>query len=574
MLSRSVKFTPNIGIPMRDGVVLRADLFRPDDDAAYPVVLARTPYGKQLADPPRPWLRFAAAGYNVVVQDCRGRFASDGVFYPFQDEMNDGYDTVEWVASQPWSTGSVGMFGTSYLGVTQWMAAAAAPPHLKTIVPIFTASDYHDGWIYQSGALLLAFALGWAMGSFATHALSRAGMPNEKRRGIADSLVDLADRHTRTMSHLPLADVPVLNDHGLAPYFRDWLDHPDEDDYWTRWDISRYHPTISIPVLAIGGWYDMFLGGTLKNYVGMREKSGAATAAQQHLVIGPWNHSMPQFGANPSPEVKFGARSSGGAIDLEGRAVRWFDRWLKEEDNGVTDEPPLTIFSLGANRWREASSWPLPDTRFVEFFFGSAGAANSAAGDGRLSTDAPGDEPPDVFLYNPRRPVPTRGGGSFGHGGAWDQREIEARADVLVYTSEPLADDLDVTGPVKVTLWASSTATDTDFTAKLVDVWPDGLAMNLADNIVRARYRESKSAPTLIEPGKPYEYTIDLYGISNVFKKGHRVRVEISSSNFPRFDRNPNTGGEFGRETELRSALQTVFHDATRPSRIRLPVVG
>ena len=565
-MDQPVKFIPNVDVPMRDGVILRADLYGPDDDLPHPVIVARTPYNKQLLDPPRPWLRFAAEGYVVVVQDCRGRFASDGVFYPFLNEMEDGYDTVEWAAVQPWSTGKTGMYGTSYLGVTQWLAAAAAPPHLTTIVPSFTACDYHDGWTYQSGALLLSFTTLWILGSFAMNALSRSDLPHEQKGKIGEAIRDVLDDEQALMERLPLDNLPILKDHNLAPYYGDFLAHPDGDEYWSRWNIARFFDNISIPVLALSGWYDMFLGGTLRNFLGMQRRA----IAPQRLVIGPWHHGRPLFGPSPNPEIGFGVHAG---MDVDGMALRWFDRWLKGVDNGADSESPLTIYTLGSNRWRTADSWPPRGVTYVEYYLHSDGAANGLAGDGALSPIAPGAEPPDAYRYDPRKPVPTKGGGAFGYGGPWDQRGIEARSDVLVYTSAALENDLEATGPLTVTLWAATTAKDTDFTAKLVDVAPDGRAIILADNIVRARYRDGTSKGELVEPGKAYRYTIDLYGISNVFKKGHRIRVDVSSSNFPRFDRNPNTGRPVAAETELVPAAQTVFHDSQRPSHVRLPVI-
>ena len=573
-LTKPVKFIPNIEMPMRDGTILRADMFRPDDGDAHPVILGRSPYNKQLYDPYRPWQLFADRGYIVLVQDCRGRNASEGVFYPFIDEMQDGYDSVEWAASQKWSTGSVGMFGTSYLGVTQWMAAAAAPPHLKTIIPSFTSCDYHNGWIYQNGALLRAFSLIWGLGSFIGDALAKAKLPPEEKKRIAEEVGTLMSDEKALMERMPLEDMPVLSKHGLAPYYADYLAHPDGDDYWERWNLANYHNKIQVPIFSMGGWYDMFLGATFQNYHGMVKNGGSKLAREnQKLVIGAWAHNRPQFSSNPYPDISFGPKVGGGAIDLDGQSVRWFDRWLKGIENGIDREPKLTIFTTGRNAWQNPPSWPLPNTQYTNFYFHSRGRANSRHGDGVLSPTAPSDEPQDTYIYDPRNPVPTRGGGAFLFGGAWEQEHIEERTDILVYTSAPLPEDLEVTGPVSVTFWAASTAKDTDFTAKLTDVFPDGLSMNIADNIIRARYREGLTKQKFIQPGEVYEYTIDLYSISNLFKKGHRIRLDISSSNFPRFDRNPNTGTVISKETELRPAMQTIFHSAKHPSHIRLPVI-
>jgi putative CocE/NonD family hydrolase len=567
-----VQFTPDVAVPMRDGVVLRADIYRPEVAGPRPAVLARTPYNKQLADPARPWLRYAAAGYVVVVQDCRGCFASEGTFTPFADEMQDGFDSVEWVAAQPWSTGKVGMYGTSYLGVTQWMAAMAAPPHLTTIVPSFTASDYHEGWIYQSGALLHSFALGWAL-PFAMRELSFGELTAEQRREATERILAAMDDIRSSLRHRPMVDT-VLDQLGVGAYYREWLEHPDAGPYWDRWSVELHHHRITVPVLAFGGWYDMFLGGTLRNFIGMRRSGGSEVArANQRLVIGGWQHGKPLFGPNPDPDFDFGVRAGGLAFDVDGLALRWFDHWLKGEANGVGEEPPLTLFTLGANSWRTAGDWPLPGTEKVDYFLHSEGAANTLASDGRLDRVEPADEPPDVYVFDPRQPVPTHGGGTFGGGGARDQRQVESNPGVLVYTSAPLTADIEVTGPLEVRLHASTTGRDTDFTAKLVDVHPDGRAMNVADNVIRARYRHDPRRPEPVEPGAVEEYTIDLYGVSIVFRRDHRIRVEISSSSFPRFDPNPNTGTDIATETCLQPVLQTVHHSASHPSRIVLPVV-
>ena len=576
--SSSVRFDVGLPIPMRDGVRLYADVYRPSPPGKYPVLLQRTPYNKNAARNrvmALDALRSASHGYAVVIQDARGRYASEGEFYPFLHEMEDGYDTVEWCAAQPWSSGKVGMYGRSYAGATQWLAACNRPPSLAAIAPGLTASDYYEGWTYQGGALAWGFAASWALGALAYGSLARAQgstLPADAR----DRLVGAIDGMADSFEYLPLKDFPYLKD-GLAPYFYDWLSHPRSDDYWKRWRIEDFWAGMDVAAFNLGGWHDIFLKGTLRNFVGMRHKAPSQrTRKAQRLLIGPWHHATPF--PDVSGEVYFGTGSSQMAIDLDGMQLRWFDHWLKEADNGVSEDPPVRIFVMGDNVWRDEHQWPLQRTQFVDYFFHSGGRANSLNGDGGLSPEAPRSEPPDVYLYDSRKPVPTRGGGlccnqAFVPGGAYDQREIEARADVLVFSTPPLERDVEVTGPLTVTLYAASSAPDTDFTGKLVDVSDCGCSRNLVDGIVRARYRDSTDVASLIRPGEVYQYTIDLVATSNVFKKGHQIRLEVSSSNFPRFDRNPNTAQEPWEESDPQPAVQTVFHSEEYPSRITLPII-
>jgi putative CocE/NonD family hydrolase len=569
----------DVPVRMRDGTVLYADVYRPAAPGRYPAILLRTPYNKSFGriaylqlDP----MRAASKGYALVIQDTRGRFHSEGEFYCFRHESDDGYDTVEWAAQQPWSDGNVGMYGASYMGATQWLAAVARPPHLRCIVPLITASDYHEGWTYQGGAFELGFNMSWTLTNLVLANLAHFPLPADKASGLRAELIRAADCMCTSFTHLPLKDYPLFKEHNLAPYYDDWLAHPDDDDYWRQWNIEDRHGQITVPALNVGGWYDIFLGGTLRNYLGMRQHGGSPTAQQQRLIIGPWFHTT--MWPNIAGEVDFGVMAQGLAIDLEGIMLRWFDHWLKGIDTGLLREPPVKLFVMGENVWRDEPEWPLARAQNTRYYFHSGGKANTLYGDGLLSPQPPGREPADYFLYDPRHPVPTRGGGlccwpAAVPGGAYDQQGVEARPDVLVYSTPPLAQDVEVTGPIVVKLWAASSAPDTDFTAKLVDVAPSGYARNLTDGIIRARYRASAAKATLIEPGKVYEYTIDLWATSNLFKASHRIRVEISSSNFPRFDRNPNTGHPFAQDAELRPAMQTILHDAEHPSHIVLPLV-
>ena len=570
----SVKFEPHIPLTLGDGTMSYVDVFRPDAPGRFPALLQRTPYdkgGPGSRSGPVDAIRGAMNGYAVVIQDVRGRHSSGGEFYTFVNEADDGYHSVEWVASQPWCTGKVGMYGNSYVGATQWLAAKTKPPSLAAIVPGVTASDYHEGWAWQGGAFELGFNLSWAVGPLTAanwgNLSQRLGLSQQQLNDVIHAKDNLTDGYL----HLPLEEVPDLKG-GLAPYYYDWLAHPEFDDYWRSVCIAESHSDIDVPALNWGGWYDVFLGGTIDNYMGMRRR-GATEAARkgQRLLIGPWIH-----GSTPvdvSGQFHFGTRASSAVLDLPGIILRYYDHWLKGEDNGVADEKPVRIFVMGENRWRMEDSWPLERAETTNFYLHSGGKANTLNGDGSLSMDAPSHEPPDVYAYNPLDPAPTRGGGlccdpAFMMSGAYDQRPIEARPDVLVYSTPELERDTEVTGPVTVTLYAASSAVDTDFTAKLVDVEPCGCARNLTDGIIRARYRKPRQPASLIQPGEVYEYAIDIWATSNVFKKGHRIRLEISSSNFPRFDRNANTGGDIGAETRLVPALQTVFHDGEFPSHV------
>ena len=566
------------GIPvtMRDGVALYADLYRPAGAAPLPVLLQRTPYDKsQARDGSLDALRAASHGYAVVIHDTRGRYASEGKFYPFLNEPDDGYDTVQWCAAQPWSSGQIGMYGRSYVGATQWLCAITNPPALTAIAPGITASDYYEGWTYQGGAFALGFALSWTMRQLTLANLDAIGRRHQLPADTRQMLLDAFNELDVTLRQQPIVDLPQLQE-PLAGYFYDWIRHSSADDYWRRWRIEDYYARLTVPALHIGGWHDIFLLGTLRNYAGMRDKAAdAAARAGQRLVVGPWHHGP--FGET-SGDYFFGLGASGAAIDTDGLQLRWFDYWLKGAQNGVDADPPVRIFTMGRNEWRSEAEWPPASAQYTDYYLHSAGGANTAAGDGGLSPTAPADEPTDCFLYDPRHPVPTRGGPlccgpSFVPGGAYDQQDIETRSDVLCYTTPPLDADLEVTGPVTLLLYAATTAADTDFTAKLVDVEPCGAARNLADGIIRARYRQGTDKARPITPGAVHEYAIDLVATSNVFRAGHRIRLEVSSSNFPRFDRNFNTAGEPWAAAESIPAVQTIHHSAQYPSRLRLPVI-
>jgi uncharacterized protein len=570
-----VKIEKNVGVVMRDGVRLGADVYRPEDGDPVPAVLFRLPYDREYGVTTAEVARFLRAGYAVVSQDTRGRFASGGVFTPFVDEADDGEDTIAWVAAQPWCSGDVAMGGQSYVGATQWMAAARTPPALKAIAPQITSDSYFEGWAYQGGAFQLGFLLCWAMGYLAFPAVATGLADGTTTPEQFDSLVGSIDRLEDLYRHTPLSSVAGLRE--VAPYYLDWLAHPSYDQFWRDTAPRERYEAVTVPSLNIGGWYDCFLGGTLANYRGMKERGGSAGGRRPRLVIGPWSHGLM---SGEFTEHSFGLMANSALADLTGEQIRFFDRHVKGMANGLDDEPPVKLFVMGANVWRQEEDWPLPGTRFTPYYLHSAGHANTSAGDGKLTTEPPDSEPEDMYLYDPRDPVPTVGGQTFlpgfpigANAGPRDQRSVELRDDVLVYTTAVLDRDIEVTGPVEVVLHASSSALDTDFTGKLVDLHPDGRAVILTEGILRARYRDSLSEPTLLEPGEVYELRIDLWATANLFRAGHRIGLEVSSSNFPRFDRNLNTGGTIGEELEADAvqAVNRVYHDAARPSRVMLP---
>jgi putative CocE/NonD family hydrolase len=551
-----------------------ADVYRPDVSERLPVLVHRTPYDKSVSaftNVPVDVLRVVRAGYVVVVQDTRGRGVSGGLFTPFVDEAADGEDTIGWAAGQPWSNGRVGMFGQSYVGATQLLAATRSPEALGAIAPVLTSGDYHGGWVYRGGAFELGFCLLWTLMFLAPAEIGRRGM------GDISQLVTAVDAVDDVYRRMPLDDVSELE--GVAPFYFDWLARPDDGDEWRRIAPARAYEQITAPALNVGGWYDLFLSGTLANYQGLRARAGSAEArAAQRLIVGPWAHGV---AGGAFVERGYGLAASTDAIDLTGLHLEWFDQHLKASISQEQKKPVL-LFVMGANVWREEDDWPLPDTRFTAYHLRSGGHANSVGGDGGLSLEPPTDEPADCYHYDPRDPVPTFGGATFlpgvwvgANAGPRDQRMVESRSDVLCYSTVPLERPLEVVGPVGLVLFASSSARDTDFVGKLVDVAPDGRAEILTDGILRARYRESLSEPSLLEPGRVVELHVDLGATAYRFPAGHRIRLDVTSSNFPRFDRNTNTGGVIAQERieDAVVARNCVHHERTYPSRLILPVI-
>lgn len=577
--SCAVEKQADVATPMRDGTILRADVYRPNSSDPAPVILMRTQYGKTEAQvqPARyqtpDW--FASHCYLVVVQDIRGQGKSEGTFSEFTHDQQDGYDSVEWAAALPGSNGKVGMYGSSYVGATQWLAAIQTPPHLTTIVPANTSSDYYDGWTYEGGAFRLGFIEPWAMQTIATGAAVNRG-----DMATADSMHAAASDFTKWLNYRPYKDFPPLQPDSptVAPWFFDWIRHSSRDDYWKQWSIRDHYANVTVPVLNFEGWYDSFLAGGVENFTGMMAHGGTAEARQnQRIVIGPWDHlSWGRPTSAPAPLLKdIGPQANSPINEL---MLDWFDHYLKGIDNKVSDTPQVDYFLMGANEWKSATNWPLPQTKWTDYYLSGKGGIGLVRAGALTTSPPPPDQKPDVYTYDPTDPVPSIGGHSCcgaqtGPQGPYDQAPAEQRSDVLVFTTEPLKEDTEITGPTTVKLWAASSAPDTDFTAKLTAVAPDGQVVNLNNGIIRAAFRDSLSDPMPITPGQPYQYTINIWPTSYLFKAGYRIRVEISSSDYPQYAPNPNTGEPFGQSGLTQPALQTIYHDAEHPSSITLPII-
>ena len=538
---------------MRDGVSLSADIYHPPGSEPFPTLLLRTIYDNQAPGYMEWTRRFVEAGYAVVMQDCRGRFDSDGAWEPYVHEAEDGYDTQQWIGRQPWCDGNIGTFGVSYPGFTQTQPAPLQSPYVTALVPIASRQDMY-GHVYEGGALSLHTSL--FLGVIAGRTVQSTGF----------GLVDWDELYMR----LPL--VSALDDIVDMPFYRQTIEHNTFDGFWRRHALRDRYGQVDVPAYFMTGWYDALLHEVFAQYQAWRTKTRSdRTRRLTRIMVGPWTHY-----AFSSADL-YGAidHRNAGSVDFVAEHLRWYDQRLRGVDTGIDDEPPVRIFVMGDNVWRSEREWPLARTSYTKYYLGNTTVANSLLGDGSLTAERPAGSGSDRYGYDPERPVPTLGGPMMHreYSGPNDRRPVERRDDVLVYTSAPLERDLEVTGPVTMTLYASSSARDTDFAATLVDVYPDGRAIHVCEGIRRARFRESIEEPTLIEPGKAYGYTIDMWETSNVFKAGHRIRVEVTSSNFPRFDRNPNTGNTPGMDAELEIAEQTVYHGGEYPSHITLPVI-
>ncbi|HEX4203401.1 MAG TPA: CocE/NonD family hydrolase [Ktedonobacteraceae bacterium] len=584
-LGHQITVDYDVPAKMSDGTILRANVYRPTGEGKWPVLLTRLPYGKDIPgasnvlDPAMA----ARRGYVVIVQDTRGRFASGGEWEPMRNEARDGLDTVEWASNLHYSNGSIGMYGASYFGFTQWSAAVQQPPALKAMVPFITWNDPFNGVLFRGGALELGTSASWQT-MLGLNVLMRRYAGDLDPRNLGQALYslvkDLDALGPQGYQSLPLKEFGPLKRNDVAPAFFDAINHYMDREHADPLTILGKHEQVKVPTFNVGGWYDIFLQDTIANFKIMREHGSTPEARQSKLLIGPWSHGGV---TNPIGELNFGLGATAALIDLQidfiSLQLRWFDHWLKGTDTGMLNEAPIKLFVMGANVWRDEQEWPLARAVETRYYLHSEGHANTLNGDGLLSTAVPEAESSDQYHYDPANPVTTRGGALLMTpefpAGPFDQRPTEGREDVLVYSTPPLEQDVEVTGPIMVHLWAVSSAPDTDFVARLVDVAPDGYAQNLTDGIIRARYRRFAHGedPSLLEPGQTYEYEIDLWATSNVFKQGHRIRLDITSSNFPRWDRNPNTGHDFGTDSEGVVAQQTILHDAEHPSHVVLPLV-
>ena len=557
----TMRFTENLSASMRDGVGLRGDLYQPEGDERRPVILIRTPYGKQGYREDSLVRKAVERGLAVFVQDVRGRYASDGDFDPYRQDGRDGYDTVEWAASQAWSNGRIGTCGLSYPGAVQWLLAVEAPPHLACIFPAMCFSSGRQ-FFYFGGAWDLSW-IPWTANNIAPDMRLRKKLPGPKT--VAEAREQWKREGRGALRHVPLDTLPLLK--GVADFYFDWLDHPDDGSFWDFANIEAKWDRVRVPSFNFSGWHDEGYGpvGATRNFNGVRQRGATESARQPRLLIGPWVHGEPTLQSTKVGDREFGAAAG---LDYDALVLDWCEWHLRGIDRGISNQAPVRVFVMGANRWRESAEWPLPRTSPRTLFL-RAGR--------RLTTEPPADgEAPDRYTFDPNAPVedPHYADGLGPH----DQRAIEKRPDVLTFTTAPLPDDLEAIGNIEIHLWIASSAPDTDFVARLLDVEPgdDGPAWNLMSptlEVIRVRYRNDEREPELMDPGTPYEVVLRWPITGNLFRRGHRIRLQVTSSFFPHVDRNPNTGRPVAHESKLVPARQTIFHDASRPSRVVLPVI-
>lgn len=573
----------NVKIAMRDGISLSADVYLPATDgvvdaaAKFPIVLVRTPYSKDnplgMTGMPR---HMTQHGYAVVIQDGRGTYTSEGVLTPMFDESwgerQDGADTVGWLLKQGWCDGRVVTTGGSYMGAVQLLLATMGIEGLKTsVVQVPAVNMFGRGWVYTGDMLDLTSAFAWAL---LTVGIVAARLDPEAQTGLESDAaetgfpLDTAEMFGRLPDIFQLLRGHSLRDVPIArrlPFWQDWLAHRDQPSFFSNNDVRPRYKNVRTPLLHISGWYDLFHRNCIEAYVEITAQGTTKLARDgQRLIVGPWSHiANPTFRQFPECQVDHVAAMSA-----------WFDLCLRGNSH-PTFEPRVILYVMGENRWRAEEAWPIPETAATKFYLHSGGHANAASGDGLLSTAKPAAaESPDLFLSNPANPVPSLGGQSL-LGGSMDQRFNDDRTDILVYSTPPLDEDIEVTGPIRATLYATSSTTDTDWYIKLIDVFPDGSSYNLVTGAARARYRKSRTLPEPLKPGDVEVYEIDMWSTSNVFKKGHRIRVAIASSDYPNTDLNPNAFIDLSDATEADYVIadQTVFHDALRPSFIELPII-
>ena len=562
-----IQIERNVPMPMRDGAVLRGDIYRPKAEGRYPVLVERVAY--ELTSRCRAnGEYYAGRGYVVVGQNTRGKYHSEGVFRPAWDDAwganRDGYDTVEWLAAQPWSNGNVGMLDGSYSGMTQYLVMPTRPPHLKALFVRQGMGDLYRDFFFRNGAFQMSFAQKWAMNQTLLGLQHEIGPPG--MAAVCGRLEKAVEEVESWYCNLPIRSCAPLE--GLADWYFGALDHPEDGPYWWPTSLSTKFSDVDVPAVHVGSWFDVFLGGVLRCFQGIRTQGRTETCRKaQRLIIGPWLHG--RVGGREIGDLDFGPEAP---LDLHGHRLRWYDYWLKGEDNGAMDGAPVRVFLMGDNRWLDMETWPPDDVAYREVYFREgSGAEEGSLNNGRLTFSPPGDaERPDSFAYDSDDPVPSLL--LYPETGPTDHRPVEGR--MLTYTSDVLKKDLTVVGPVKVVLYGLSSAPDTDWVVRLCDVWQDGRSMSVCDGILRARYRCSLEQPELMAPERIYRFEVDLWATAQVFSAGHRLRVAVTSSDFPRYDRNLNTGGAFGEEARGQVAVNTVFHDVMRPSHIVLPVIS
>jgi putative CocE/NonD family hydrolase len=574
--SHQITIDRGVRIPMRDGTSLVADIYRPASDGEYPVLLQRTPYDRAsntnallMLNP----LRAASSGFAVVIQDTRGRFDSAGDFEPFVTEMQDGYDSVEWCARQRWSNQRVGMYGMSYVGATQWLAAAAKPPHLRAIAPQLSSSSFNDGWLRHNGVLALGFVASWLLGSLAPDTFRRLRRNDPKLGATMRRALATLDDISTWLETTPFNQTDVLQ--GVAPFFSDWLNRNDVGYLAAlQWEPSP--ESAPIPALIVGGWYDSFLWGTLESYAKVKATVAlqGADKSPHRLLIGPWQHILPM--TNVAGEIDFGTRSSPQSVDLDGIQLDWFNAWLRPSRQGLDGaDAPVRVFVMGKNVWQTYDDWPPPESLEWPLYLGPSGHDDDVTRGSLRAEPVQNDSEATAFVSDPSDPVPSNGGGlccwpGALPAGAFDQRGVEQRDDVLTFSTRPLAVGVDVVGPVVLRLYFSADVTDVDICAKLVDVQPCGYARNVCDGVARARYRQSRAAPELMTPGQICELTVDMTATACHFGPGHRIRVEVAGSNFPKYERNPQNGQPPMAATSFAKAAITIHHSSDYPSQLVL----